>query len=232
VKVNDNRSYLVPWIIEKFPPNYRELTYVEPFLGAGNVLLNKDISVEEVANEYDPMLLKVWQAVRDEPKLFVSKLKKVSYKESIFKRYQNKKENDYVNQAVTEFALRQMSKSGLKKHYLPKESKAKEHCWANLFEKVPQIQERMKNVFLINKNPIDVVRAFGGENTLIYCECPTTFDGFMDENKHMELGEALLASRGKVVVTGVNCSMYKRIFTGWGRKGVPGKPKESAWFNF
>ena len=232
VKVNDNRNYLVPWIIEKFPENYKELTYVEPFLGSGNILLNKEPSVEEVANDYNLMLIRIWQAIRDEPKLFISKLKKVTYKESIFKKYQNKKDPDYLNTAVIEFALRQMSKSALKKHYLAKETKSKDHCWAGLFEKAPHIHERIKNIFFISKNPIEVVRAFGGENTLIYCESPAIRDEFMDENKHMELGEALLAARGKVVVTAANSSMYKRIFNGWNRKGIPGHPKESAWFNF
>jgi DNA adenine methylase len=75
VKVNETKNYLTSWIIEKFPENYRELKYIELFLGGSSVLLNKDPSIEEVGNESNIDVLRIWQSIRDEPKLFISKLK-------------------------------------------------------------------------------------------------------------------------------------------------------------
>lgn len=231
VKVNESKNYLTSWIIEKFPENYRELKYVELFLGGSTVLLNKDPSVEEVGNDLDINVLRIWQCIRDEPKLFTSKLKKIECKEKTFVRYQNKKETDYLNVAIVEFVLRQMSKSGLKKNYMPKKTKRKESCWQDLLDCSAQVSDRIKNVFLINKDPADVAWAFGGPNSLIYCDVPSNSQ-IMDEDKHMKLAESLIGSKGKVVLVAQNCSMNKRLYANWNRKSVPGKPKESAWFNF
>jgi DNA adenine methylase len=231
VKVSETKNYLASWIIEKFPPDYKELSYVEPFLGGSSVLLNKEPSIEEIANECDASILRVWQSFRDEPKLFVSKLKRINCEESTFIKYQNKKETDYLNEAVVEFVLRNMSKGGMKKSYMPKKIKRKEHCWHELFGTYLQIHERLKNVFLLNRDPVEVVRAFGSAKSLIYCDIPSENEK-MDENKHIELGGALCGSKGKVIITAKNSAMYKRIYADWNRKGVPGKPKESAWFNF
>ena len=232
VKVNESKNYLTSWIIEKFPENYKELTYVEPFLGSGSVLLNKEPSVEEVGNESNIALLRIWQSMRDEHKLFISKLKRIDCKESTFLKYKNKKETDYLNAGVVEFVLRQMSKSGLKKSYLPIKRKRKEHCWQDLFNNAGTISSRIKNLHLLNKNAAEVIRAFGGVGTLIYCDVPSVESGVMSENEHIEVGEALVSIKGKAIVTAHNNAMYKRIYSSWNRKGIPGKPKESAWFNF
>lgn len=232
VKVNESKNYLTSWIIEKFPENYRELTYVEPFLGSGSVLLNKDPSLEEVGNEQDLSLLRIWQSMRDEQKLFVSKLKRINCKESIFLKYQNKKEKDYLNIAVVEFVLRQMSRAGLKKSYLAVKTKRKQHCWQSFFDESCEVQDRIKNVFFINKDPVEVIKAFGGPNSLIYCDIPSVGSEFMDENKHIELSEVLVGVKGKAIITAHNSAMYKRMYSSWNRKGIPGKPAESAWFNF
>lgn len=232
VKVNESKNYLSSWIIEKFPPDYRELSYVEPFLGGSSVILNKEPSIEEVGNDHDRSVLRIWQSFRDEPKLFVSKLKRINCNESTFIKYQNKKETDYLNDAIVEFALRNMSKGGLKKSFMPKKIKRKEHYWQELFEVCSKIQDRVKNIFLLNRDPVEVIKAFGVAKSLIYCDAPSLEDKKMDENKHIELGEALCGSKGKVVIVAKNSAMYKRIYAGWNRKGIPGRPKESAWFNF
>lgn len=228
VKVNESKNYLTSWVIEKFPENYRELKYVELFLGGSSVLLNKDPSVEEVGNELDINVLRIWQSIRDEPKLFTSKLKKIECKEQTFIRYQNKKETDYLNLAIIEFVLRQMSKAGLKKNYMPKKTKKKESCWQELLDSSDQINQRIKNVFLINKNPVEVAWAFGAPNSLIYCDVPSN----LDEDNHIKLSESLIGSKGKVILIAHNSAMYKRLYSNWNRKSIPGKPKESAWFNF
>lgn len=229
VRVSESKNTLASWIIEKFPNDYQNLVYVEPFLGDGSVLLNKLPSAEEIVNDADGSLIKIWQAIRDEPKLFNSKLKKIDCKEQSFKKYQNKKEKDYVSLAATEFALRQMSKSGLKKSYFFKK-KPREHCWKSFLEASDQIRERIKNIFILNKDPVSIIKAFGGRNSFIYCDIPPVKDG--EENKHIELSESLIGSRGKVLIISHNSAMYKRLYSAWNRKNVPGKQKLAVWMNF
>lgn len=233
IKLNDSKSHLVPWILDKFPEGYRSMTYLEPFLGSGSVLLNKDPSAEEVANDIDGGMIDLWRAVRDEPKAFVSKTRRMEYKESTFSRCQKSTSSDYLDRALCEFALRQMSKSGLKRVFLPKDGKVRcKDCWHSILEKVPDIKERINKVHFLNKDALSIIKAFSHENSLVYCDPPAPEDGgVMDSNKHIELSELLRGFRGKVIISAHNCALYKRLYAGWTRKGVPER-NESIWLNF
>lgn len=223
----------MPWILDKFPENYREMTYLEPFLGGGSVLLNKDPSREEVANDLDSGIIDIWRAVRDEPKAFMSRTRRMEYKETTFSRCQSRGDEDYLGRAVCEFALRQMSKSGLKKVFLPKDGKVRcKDCWAAMLDRVPAMEERIRGVHFLNKDAMSIMRAFSHENTLVYCDPPEPEEGgAMDANKHIELSDLLKEFRGKVVISARNSALYKRLYAGWTRKGVPGR-NESIWLNF
>ena len=232
IKTSENKNY-TSWIIEKFPENYKDLNYIEPFVGSGNVFLNKEPSVEEVMNDVDEKIVNIWRSLRDEHKLFSSKIKKLTYSEEIFNKYQNKKDPDYLGTGLNEFILRQMSKSGLKKTFLPKDKNTKcKDCWKELIDSINVIHERIKNCFILNKNAIEIISSFSNQKSLIYCDPPISEDGGMTINNHMELGELLNQFKGKAVILGPNTSLYKRIYKGWNRKGAPGSQKESLWLNF
>jgi DNA adenine methylase len=231
IKTPENKNHLAEWVVDKFPQNYKEMTYFEPFLGSGSVLLYKEPSVEEVVNDSDSGLISIWRSLRDEPKLFSSKIKRIKYKEEIFKKYQNKKDQDYLNVAVTDFILRHMSKSGQKRLFLSRESKSKE-IWGGALQRVLDISKRLKEVHMLNRNSIEIIGAFSKENCLMYCDPPSIDSETMDSNKHVELGDLLRDFRGKVIISSQNTALYKRIYASWNRKGVPNKPKESIWLNF
>lgn len=235
VKVNESKSHLSDWIVERFPENYREMTYLEPFLGSGSVLLAKDPSKEEIANDLDSGIMNTWRAVRDEYKLFTSKIKRIDHKESIFAKYQKKIEMDYLNDAVRDFVIRHMSKSGLKKTYLPKEKNLTcGDCWCDILESVPAVSERIKDVFFLNKDALSVIKAFSHKDSFVYCDPPSFQDknSEMNTDKHIELSDILKEFRGKVIISAHNSSLYRRLYNGWARKGIPGRPKESIWLNF
>lgn len=235
VKVHENKGQIAEWIIQKFPENYQKMNYFEPFVGSGYILLNKEPSIEEVINDADRGLINVWRAIRDEYKNFYNKVKRVEYKESIFEKYKNKKDSDdYMNNAVAEFVIRQMSKSNDKKSFLPKEKTKKVKEWNLLLERFEPIFERIKNVYILNRNALEIINSFSNPNCFMYCDPPSFQEKNpeMDANQHIELGEILNDFRGKVLISAQNSSIYKRIYAGWNRKGVPGKPKESIWLNF
>ncbi len=235
IKVSDSRSLVSDWIVEKFPENYRELTYLEPFVGGGSVLLHKDPSAEEIVNDSDSDLVDAWRSLRDEHKLFLSKVRRIEHKEAIFKRYQKKQETDYLNVGVRDFVLRHMSKSGLKKTYLPKERNVRcGDCWCDILEVVPDVSERIKDVFMLNRDALGVIKAFSHKDSLVYCDPPAAQgkDSEMDVDKHVELSEMLKDFRGKVIISAANSALYRRLYAGWTRKGFPGSSKDSIWLNF
>lgn len=234
IKTSDGRGRLAEWVVEKFPPGYREMTYVEPFLGDGSVFLAKEVSREEVLSDPDFGVVNLWRALRDEHKLLVSRLKKVKYSESTFRRHQSLKDHeDYLSAAVSEFLLRQMSKSGLKRSFVPRSDDTDcRRCWKGLFDAMDSLEERIRDSFFLCRDALEVLKAFNNEKTMVYCDAPEADGEFMTADRHAELGAFLKNFRGKVVVVGPNSSLYRRMYDGWNRRSLPGDQKESLWANF
>ena len=234
IKTSDGRGRLAEWVVEKFPPEYRDMTYVEPFLGDGSVFLAKDASREEVLSDPDFGVVNLWRALRDEHRLLVSRLKKVKYSESAFRRHQSLKDHeDYLSAAVSEFLLRQMSKSGLKRSFVPRSDDTDcRRCWKGLFDMMDSLEGRIRDSFFLCRDALELLRAFNNEKTLVYCDAPAADGEFMTADRHAELGSFLKDFRGKVVVVGPNSSLYRRMYEGWNRRGLPGNQKESVWVNF
>lgn len=231
IKTSSSRQKVAEWIVERFPENYREMIYVEPFLGDGSVLLAKDESSEEVVSDTDLSLVSVWRAVRDEQSLFSSKVKRISHNKQTFERYQMASGGDYLTEAVREFVLRHMSKSALKKTYIPKDADIKcRDCWCDLFERMPQVHRRIEKVFILEKDALEVLKAFNHEGCLVFCDPPAMENGTSEF--HSELGEMVRDFRGKAVVCARNSAMYRRIYSEWNRKSLPGGGNESVWVNF
>jgi DNA adenine methylase len=231
IKASSSRQKVAEWIIERFPENYREMVYLEPFLGDGSVLLSKDESIEEVICDSDQSLVNIWRAVRDEQHLFSSKVKRISHAKETFDRYHKASGGDYLTEAVREFVLRHMSKSALKKTYIPREEGLKcRDCWCDLFERMPSVQERIEKVFILNKDALEALKAFNQEECLVFCDPPAIENG--SSEFHSELGAILRDFRGKAVVCARNSAMYRRMYSQWTRKSLPGGSNESVWVNF
>jgi len=231
IKTSSSRQKVAEWIVERFPDNYREMVYVEPFLGDGSVLLAKDESLEEVVSDTDTSLVSVWRAVRDEQSVFSSKVKRINHAKDTFERYQKTVGGDYLSEAVREFVLRHMSKSALKKSYIPRDTGLKcRDCWCDLFDRMPLVHERIERVFILERDALEVLKAFNHEGCLIFCDPPAMENG--NSEFHSALGDIVRDFRGKAVVCARNSAMYRRMYAQWNRKSLPGGGNESIWVNF
>lgn len=231
IKAKKSRQKVAEWIVEKFPENYRQMTYLEPFLGDGSVLLWKDPSIEEVASDSDARLMSLWRAIRDEHAILSSRAKKIKHSKSTFDRYLKTSGGDYMDDAIREFILRQMSKGAEKKSYLCRSGDVRcGDCWCGIFERIPEVHERVKDVFMLGRCAIEVTKAFDHRDCLVFCD-PPDLDSENSE-LHLSLGDILKVFRGKVAVAGRNSAMYRRLYGDWNRRGIPGSRSESIWTNF
>jgi len=231
-KSNGGKYYLSSWIIENFPKNYQELHYIEPFVGAGSVVLNKDRSDEESINDIDLNAIEIFRCLRDEPGRFIGRLKRIKYCKNTFEKSKKKitsKSSDYMDKALGEFILRRMSYGGNKKSFCPDDT-----TWENvIYEELPIISERLEGVYIFHKTAEQVIKAFNNYETLCYCDPPELTEE--NEKEHAELVNQLIQFRGSVIFSGHHCALYKNKFKEWKcvkKKPKSGKKTQCLWVNY
>jgi DNA adenine methylase len=93
-------------------------------------------------------------------------------------------------------------------------------------EQLPLILSRLRTVQILCRPAVDVIRAWDGPTTLIYCDPPyvhsTRHEGSravygceMNEEDHRELASVLKACKGRVVLSGYPSDLYDQLYEGW-----------------
>ena len=85
-KYHGGKYYLCDWIISSFPANYEDMTYVEPYVGGGSVLLNKKKSKYEIVNDIDSNIMSIYTAIQSYEDYFIDRLENIPYCEQSFNK--------------------------------------------------------------------------------------------------------------------------------------------------
>ena len=210
-KIQGGKFPLVDWIVRNFPEQYETLDYLEPYAGAGSVFFNKVQSKSrEVINDLDPGVIAIMKALRDEGEAFVKKLRNTTYSERVFLRELKASTEPFETEfdyAVNEFVIRRMSRGGMKKAFSLSE-RNEVNTWEAIIKTLPELSERLKDVFIFNKPAIQVINAFNYKDILVYCDPPyvpetkanaKTDDVEMETDAHIALADALSVLKGKVI---------------------------------
>ena len=231
VKTQGNRFYQLDWIIQSFPNDYEKLDYIEPYAGGASVLLNKPASQFEALNEIDLGIIQIYRAMRDEPGLFIGRIKRIKYCETTFQRadrrdQQPKEFEDYMDHAVNEFILRRMSVSGNREVF-----GGSEKTWTRVVAELRATAKRLSNIHIFNKNARQIIQAFNQESTFLYLDPPFLEESDESTNYHVELAELLGAFLGRAMIMGKPCALYRRLYQTW--KCVKNTDNTDAlWVNY
>lgn len=234
VKTHGGKNYLKHWIIENFPDDYDKLTYCEPMCAGASVFLNKEPSVQEIINDIDSGITHVYKALRDEPKEFIDRLKRIRYTERSFKMAVKKTEEgfaDYIDHGVNEYMLRRMSRGGMKKSFAWSDRErggqpGDVNAWETMLIELPNISQRVKNTIILNKSVFEIMKIWDDEETLMYIDPPYMPDTRSDGSKsiyeyemtaedHIILLNLAKNSRSKIIISGYSCPLYNRTLKGW-----------------
>lgn len=234
VKTHGGKYYLKDWIVENFPEGYEKMTYIEPMCAGASVFLNKSVSDQEVINDLDKGLISIFKSLRDEPKEFIDRVKKIRYTERAFKMAQKKSEDgitDYVDHGVNEYMLRRMSRGGMKKSFAWSErtrggKPGDVNSWETMIAELPLIVDRIKNATMLNVSVFDLFKSWDEENVLWYLDPPympsTRSEGStniyqheMSVEDHINLLTLIKNARGKVIISGYSAPLYNRTLKGW-----------------
>lgn len=258
MKTHGGKNFLKNWIIAEFPNDYVRMTYIEPFLGGGSILLNKQPSVVEIVNDADLATITVWRMVRVAPQKFIDSLNDIAYSEANFNYYKRVNPISPLHFALKEYVLRRMSRGGLKKSFsksnrLRGGKMGDENAWLTAIEEIPKISKRIWGVSFLHEDAVRTVKDNSHDpNTLIYLDPPylhstrkskRAYTHEMSDQDHERLLRATLECRGKVIISGYDSTLYRDILKSWNmkthsivnhssQKSFKSRKTECLWKNF
>lgn len=234
IRYHGSKFRLAPWVIEHFPPH---TCYVEPFGGAGGVLMQKPRAYAEVYNDLDGdivNLFRVLQADHTRAALFHAVTLTPYAREEFELAWVST--DDPVERARRTIIRAQMGfgsagatkgKTGFRID-TKREYGTAQALWAEYPASIASIGQRLTGVLIENRPAIEVMKAHDAATTLHYVDPPymhdTRYKGAssgryyrheMDDTQHAELLSALLELEGMVVISGYPCELYSDMLQGW-----------------
>ncbi len=230
-KIHGGKAYLCQWIIRHFPDGYEEMSYIEPFGGAASVLLNKRPSQSETYNDLHKPTANIFRSLVNHSAEVVERIQQIEYCEKSFKDAGEVPfQFDTVDSAVAELVLRRMSRGGMKKHFswskrLRGGRPGDLNAWETFKSLLPLICNRLQKVTVECKRALELIeKNKQNANVLFYLDPPyvkrtrtakSVYDCEMDDAEHQVMGKLAGEAKGKVLVSGYDCPLYRQMFKGW-----------------
>jgi DNA adenine methylase len=260
----------------------KHLVYVEPFFGGGKVLFARDPAdprlwwpgpdsdgrpckgVSEVVNDLHGDLM-AFYAVLQDPATFGQLRHRLDLTPPWEPKWEAARDllagpgGSRVERAAALFTLCRLSRSGKMESFCPPVRNRLRggrnelaNAWWNAIEGLEAVHLRLRDVVVLNRPALGVIRAEDTPATLFYCDppylpetrtAPKVYAWEMTRADHQELLDALRAVRGMVILSGYANGLYDTALAGWNRHdfdlpnnaaGGRGKRRmtEVLWSNF
>ena len=232
---------LAPWIISQFPAHR---CYVEPFGGAGSVLMRKPRSYAEVWNDRWGLVVNVFRVLRDPVQAgeLERLIRLTPFAREEFEGTDSEQMagiEDPVERArrviLRSFAgFRNGAVNTERATGFRRDSQrfwtVPAHDWAGYPDHIGTFVERLQGVIIENRPAVDVIREHDSGETLFYVDPPyphCTRDmrresaGYkyeMEDDDHRALAAVLRGVEGMVVIGSYPCELYdEELYGDWKR---------------
>lgn len=229
IRYHGGKWKLAPWIIGQFP---KHRIYVEPFGGAGSVLMRKKRSYAEIYNDLDDELVNLFKVVRDRGKELKDQLANTPFSRTEFK--QSYERSDDPLEQARRTVLRSYMGFGSAIHRSTgfransnRSGTTPAHDWKNLPIALDWMVARLAGVVIENRPAIQVMQAHDSKHTLHYVDPPYVhstrntakyaYQHELSDADHVELIEQLKNLKGKVVLSGYPNDIYDTRLKSWRR---------------
>ncbi|KKK66940.1 hypothetical protein LCGC14_2959050 [marine sediment metagenome] len=230
---------IAPWVISHFPEHR---IYVEPFGGAGSVLLRKPRSFAEVYNDLDGDVVNVFRVLRDhdQAQRLRTLLELTPWsRQEFWLCYEPT--DDPIERARRTIARsfmahgsthRRAHRTGFRaKNYRRNQTGAGD--WRNFPGQIPAFVERLQGVTIECRPAIEIILQQDTADTLHYVDppyvlntrssirCQSERDGWrayvhnLTDDEHESLAEVLRSLDGMVVLSGYPSPLYDELYKGW-----------------
>lgn len=211
--------------------------YVEPFAGSLAVLLAKQPSKMETANDLSGDLMLFWRVLRDRPAELLRACALTPHSRSELEASRDLDGCDDLERARRVWAWLSQSRTGTLKRtgwrffIDPDGSSVGMPAYLDGYvDRMAAVAERLHRVSLENRPALELITAYGGhEDVLLYCDPPYLAEVRSGRNyahemsavdEHRQLAEALNECTAAVVVSGYNSPLYAELFNGWDRAEI------------
>lgn len=232
---------LAPWILGHFPAHE---VYVEPFGGAGSVLMRKARSYAEIYNDLDTDVVNLFQVLRSErAQELITNLRLTPFSREEFDQSYEPVADPM--ETARRLVIRSFMGFGSNGHNVKaktgfransnRSGTTPAHDWVNYPEALAAVVERLQGVTIENRDATEIMRQHDGAETLHYVDPPYMVDtrslanpydikyrggmyAFeMDDADHRTLLEALRTLSGMVVLSGYPHTLYDEALSDWHR---------------
>lgn len=219
---------LAPWIIRHLP---KHRVYVEPFGGAGSVLMRKERSYAEVWNDLDGEVVNLFQVLRSPRASELVRLLELTpfAREEFHQAYEPA--DDPIERARRLVARSFMGfgsnghqrRTGFRSNS-NRSGTTPAHDWVNYPDAMRKVIERVRGVVILNIDAVDAMKGHDGPETLHYVDPPYLFDTRdsgtdyaheLTNADHESLLEYLDTLSGMVVLSGYPHPLYDDALSGW-----------------
>lgn len=195
------KQALYPTILQRFPPGFRNMMYVEVFGGGGSVLLNKERSVREVLNDANGNLINLYRVVREHPDELKDRLLYVLHSREDFKIAQRRlaqfSYKDDILRAADFYQVVRQSYAGNGKQFSP----VARSMWAG-FPAIDRVAGRLQGVTLEKEDFGVIFQRYDSPTTVFYIDPPYFFTedyypgNIFLRSDHQRLAAILLNAEG------------------------------------
>ncbi|AFZ25679.1 site-specific DNA methylase [Cylindrospermum stagnale PCC 7417] len=224
--------------------------YCEPFGGSAAVLLNRNPSPVETYNDLDGEVVNFFRVLREQKESLIEAIGLTPFSREEFEIAIADITPDISNfERARRFFIRaRQVRTGLAQ----KASSGRwAHCkltsragmagavsrWLGSVEDLPNIVQRLLRVQIENDPAIKVIQRYDSEETLFYCDPPyphasrgdsQAYAYEMTDKQHRELSNVLHNIKGKVAISGYQCSLMEELYGDWKFIAAPAKTCHST----
>lgn len=223
-----HRWQLADWIISHFPPHAH---YIEPFAGGMSVLLRKEPSRLETANDLDGDLVTFFRVLRERTDELVRAIELTPFAHAEHDLSYTPAADDlerarrlYVRSWQGRGGGRGSWRSGWRRTKNPYQARPIE-AWQTV-DQLYAIAARLRQVQIECDDALNVICRYDRPDALFYVDPPylaetrgrwakTGYAVELNENSHRQLADALRSVRGMVILSGYPSDLYSDLYSDW-----------------
>lgn len=243
------KARVASWIVDHLPPHE---IYIEPFFGAGSVLLSKPAAKVEVANDLDRRVVTFFKVLRDRPLELARAVEMTPFSRDEYALSDEETRDEletarrFLVRCWQSFGVKIGSGSGWDRSGASR-GRSAIRLWRDIPDRLLTVADRLAGVYIEARPALDVIAHWSHDDALIYADPPylretrpngdRLYRHELTTEDHIELLEALDRHPGPVVLSGYRCDLYDQRLAHWRREDKPARAYlnarrvESIWIN-